>query len=118
MDQVAAQQLRQNWRASLDNARFNNHQVIVMYHDIPVAVLVPPGWWERAVRQIGTPAGGLELGVRAGRTELHERLSAARAGQYTIIRNHSDPAGVLVPCDWHQRASAALADTEQTDSPA
>jgi antitoxin (DNA-binding transcriptional repressor) of toxin-antitoxin stability system len=108
MDEVTAQYLRQHWRDGLDAAQWGNQHLTVTYHESPVAVLVPPGWWERATTATGAPRTGQELSVTDARIELHRRLNAAREGEYTIIRRHKEPAAVLVPCAWHANATAAL----------
>lgn len=57
-----------------------------------------------------------EIRIEEARRAFADLVNAAQwRGEHVTITRHGKPAAVLVPVDWHRRATRAL--TEQGDSP-
>jgi prevent-host-death family protein len=57
----------------------------------------------------------LSYGARDLRTHLREALDCTMRGQHVEITRHGRPEAYIVPADWHERATRALAATEQNE---
>jgi prevent-host-death family protein len=54
-----------------------------------------------------------QLPTEEARKKLGDLLNAAQfAGQHTEITRHGKPAGLLVPADWYETATAAIAEVK------
>jgi antitoxin (DNA-binding transcriptional repressor) of toxin-antitoxin stability system len=116
MNTRTAQEAREHWAETVEDALFKGTQTTITSRNKPISVVVPVPWWERAVAVV--PPGGemVEMGVRDGRESLRARLDHARRGGHTTITRYGQPAAVLTPHEWFVRADRAL--SQATSDPA